>query len=151
MAYQIKSRAMRDDDPGHGQRSAQDSGAIMEYASGMAVAATRDEQSRPGDEWAEAEYRVVEETISLLDWNNERPIANLWIYGVSHPAGYRLQLNQKMSGVEEHCDSAKKDLPKRIWHLRGTVNENDTWDWDGEGNPTDLNKNAIYNIHASRR
>lgn len=150
MIHKTQSLTMRDDDPGHGQCSDAYCSGVMEHAS------EKDAQEVTGGlrgldgEWADAEYQIIEDTISLFNWNNEQPISYLWYCGVGHPAGFLLRLNTETSGDEECCDFAKLDILKQIWHLRGTVDRDDTWNWDGEGNPTDEKKNTIFNINARR-
>lgn len=89
-------------------------------------------------------------TISLLDFNN-RPDAEavtyLWFAGVVCPAGQDFTSDTD-SESEDYCDLNELIGEMGLWDLEGTVSESGQWSWDGQGNPTDLRGNTIYNLIA---
>lgn len=90
-------------------------------------------------------------TISLLEYNNSvKPITYLWICGVGCPAGidYR-DCDQEPDGSpdEDYCNIRDVIGELDLWNLTGTVTDG-RWEWDGNGEPTDLRGNTILNIKA---
>ena len=87
-------------------------------------------------------------TISLRDFHNDiKPVTNLWICGVGHPAGITY-LHDVKSDDDSYCDVGAVIDDLDIWELTGTVSQS-CWEWDGNGSPIDTRGNSILNIKAS--
>lgn len=87
---------------------------------------------------------------TLLNWDNEGAIKYLWICGVGCPTGLEWRHDMETSDGEEYCDFSDLDLLRRLWGLEGTIDENGTWCWDGNGDITDDFGCTIYNVKVRR-
>lgn len=92
------------------------------------------------------------EVTNLHDWNNDDdgPISCLWICGIGYPTGIEFTHNTETDDDETYCDLGELDILFRLWDLNGTVDENGTWCWDGEGDVRDDMGNTIYNVKARK-
>lgn len=87
---------------------------------------------------------------SLADFNP----SSVWFASIGIPTGIEV----KFTGIEDEETGETYDLdPADIesalpfdWNLDGTVGEDGDWEWDGEGSPTDWNRNTVTRITASR-
>lgn len=81
----------------------------------------------------------MSEHISLLDYANDREYVVLFWSSVGTPTGSSVPLGYP------DLDFADRN---GLLELTGTVNESDDWQWDGEGHPTDDQRNTITRLTA---
>lgn len=80
--------------------------------------------------------------------------SSVWFTSIGIPAGHMIDFY----GIEDEENGGTYDMdPYDIqnaipfeWDLEGTVNESGEWCWDGEGNPSDWNRNTVLAIKAFR-
>lgn len=92
--------------------------------------------------------------MTLRDFHNSLPsgVTHLWVCGAGCPGGQAYRHNTEADIDEDYCDIV--DLIGSglghgdFWELEGEADE-DGWEWDGEGCPTDFNGNSYQQIVAN--
>ena len=94
---------------------------------------------------------VQNTTISLNDFHNslDAGLSYFWFVSTACPAGQEYHLNLESDG-DDYCDlvdTIHNLSPDDLFDLRGTV-VNGRWEWNGNGEPSDIRGNSILNITA---
>jgi hypothetical protein len=80
--------------------------------------------------------------------------SSVWFTSVGIPMGVEVRFTNVIDDeTGETYDLDPHDAQSAIpfeWDLEGYVNEAGEWAWDGEGNPTDWNRNTVLAIKAFR-
>jgi hypothetical protein len=92
----------------------------------------------------------MSDTITLLDFGPSM----VWFTSIWIPAGIEVRLTGIIDDdTGEVYDLDPYDADSAIpfnWELEGNVNEAGEWEWNGQGNPQDWNRNTVTRIKAFR-